>query len=129
MKNIFCFIIITAFISAIISCKKSDDTTPSTFTGTWHVTSNHTITTQQHWDMTIVAGSSASEILLDNFDQIGNTNHVTATVSGSSFTIPQQTVSSTVFKGTGSLSNGNLSFNYTADDGVRIDTVSATAHK
>ena len=138
-KNIFRFALIAAFVSAFIACQKNTDTTPSNgaqtldrdkFLGAWHVTSHHTVTSvTQFWDMTAVTGSSSSEILLDNFDQIGSTHSVTASVSGSSFTIPQQTAGGETIKGSGSYSNGNLTFNYTADDGVQVDTVSATAHK
>jgi hypothetical protein len=139
-KNIFRIALVTAFIAALASCKKTDDTTPTSpgtpvldrdkFAGTWHVTSHHTVTTvTQFWDMTGLAASADAEILFDNFDQIGTGHSVTASVSGSSFTIPQQTAGGETIKGSGTYSNGNLSFTYTADDGVQIDTVSATAHK
>ena len=135
-KNIFRFAFVAAFISIIISCQKNSDTSPTgldrdKFIGAWNVSGHGTQSSNQHWTMTIVAGSSNSEMLLDNFDQIGSTHSVTASVSGSSFTIPQQTVSGNIFKGSGNYnSNGSLSFNYTADDQSNpVDTVTATATK
>jgi len=145
-KNIFRFALVAAFVSTIISCQKNDETTPSPgggggsttlardkFLGTWHVTSHHSPSGQTlYWDMTVVASTDTSnkdEIFLDNFDQIGSTNFVRANVSSSNFTIPQQTSAGSSFNGSGTYSSGNLSFNYIADDGVQIDSVTATAHK
>jgi hypothetical protein len=136
MKNIFRLILVAAVLSTIISCQKEDDPPAGggtgldrdKFMGTWHVTSNHTITSQQFWDMTVVAGSSNSEMRLANFDQIGGTNSIIASVSGNNFSF-SQTHNGTQYQGSGSYSSGNLSFSYTADDGVQVDTVSATAQR
>jgi hypothetical protein len=137
-KNIFRLALVAVFIATIVSCQKEDDP-PSgggggldrdKFLGAWHVASTGTESNNQFWDMTIVAGSSNSEIYLDNFDQMGATNHVTATVSGSSFTVPQQTVNGIIYKGNGTYSSSTLTFNYTADDQANpIDTVSASANR
>jgi hypothetical protein len=132
-KNIFRLALVAAFASVIIPCKKNDSNPTDVFPGTWHVTSHHSPSGQTlHWDLTIVAGSSDNEILLDNFDQIGATHYIRATYSGSSFTIPQQLYAgnNTTYQGSGTYnSNGTLSFSYTADDGVQVDNVTATATK
>ena len=143
-KNILRLVLIASFASIIISCQKNDETSPSgggsgsgldrdKFLGTWHVTSHHRPSNQTlYWDMTILASTDTSnhaEIFLDNFDQMGSTNFVRASVSGYNFTVPSQTFSGTMYAGSGSYSSSNLSFNYIADDGVQPDTVTATANR
>jgi hypothetical protein len=144
-KNIFRLALVAVTVSLISSCAKEDDNDgPVNQTldrdkfithGTpWHVRSQHSPSGQIHyWDMTIVAGSSSSEILLDNFDQMGSTNHVTASVSGNGFTISPQygPPDSTLYQGSGTFNTNNstLTFTYSADDGVQVDQVSATANR
>jgi hypothetical protein len=135
-RNIFKIVIAAVLVSAFAACQKNDEPVPSgsttlerdKFIGTWHVSSTHTITTPQSWDMDVVTGATSDKILFNRFD-VGHANGVEGIVSGNSFNIPQQTVSGQTFKGSGSYSSGTLTFTYTADDGVAVDTVSATAHK
>ena len=140
MKNTLRLLLFAAVLSsAVISCTKEDDTTPSSgddrdkFLGTWQVASDGSQSGHQTWNMSVVASSSAGEILLDNFDQIGTTNSVHATVNGNSFSIPAQYVSrGDTIKGSGTYnSNGTLSFNYSAYDGGAspVDNVTATAQR
>ena len=144
-KNIFRLVLVSAFVSIIISCAKEDGTTTSPssstptldrdkFLGNWQVESHHSTGQTLFWGMDFLEATSTSEVYIDNLDQMGAGNHVTATVSGSTFTIPQQSVSTSsgteIFSGSGSYTGGNLSFNYIVDDGTpNIDTVSATAHR
>jgi hypothetical protein len=146
-KNIFRFALLSAFVSVIASCQKNDDNGPTggggggldrdkfitTASAPWIVESHHSPSGQTlFWNMHVFAGNSSNEILLDNFDQMGNGNYVIATVSDNSFTISQQTAGdSTTYSGTGTYNTNNntISFNYTADDGVQVDNVSASAHK
>jgi hypothetical protein len=132
-KYIVGFALVAGFLSA---CQKNDEEVPSgggglerdKFVGTYTVHSTHTITSPQTWDMDIVAGGGTDTIIFNRFD-VNHANGVKGIVTGSSFTIPEQPASGQTFKGSGTYSNGTLTFTYTADDGVQVDTVSSNATK
>lgn len=103
MKTLF-YITVTAFVFTLISCAKDDANnpnspiTPSTdsrdaLVGTWNVSENSTTSTTPNTYVVTIAkhGSNSSAVVIDNFYGL-NTYTVSATVSGSSFVIPYQSI-------------------------------------
>ncbi len=76
--------------------------------------------------------STENGIIITNFYHLGSNESLKATVSNNIISIYQQTICEedpyTVW-GSGELINSKIYFNYYADDGAIIDTVSATYHK
>jgi hypothetical protein len=135
-KNFFRFFAVALVAVTIVGCQPEDDDEPipgvsprQKYLGTWHVTSNHTINTnQQFWDMDVAPGATENAIIINGFD-VGDADGVSGTVSGNSFSI-SAVVNGSTYQGSGSYNNnGTLTFNYTADDGAAVDTVSATASR
>ena len=96
------------------------------FIGSYTVSESFTTTTggsgSQGYNLTITAGNTSNQIILNNLNN--GFSNVVATVAGSSFTIvPQGGVYNTgggnywdIDSGSGTLTGSSLSFNITADD-------------
>ena len=138
-KNIFKSLLALALIAFIFpGCEKDSDTDPSVvtadrdkFLGTWITTSTGPVHGTLNFTMIISAGtSSASQIVMENFDAEGAGTFVFGGVSGSSVSIQQQVVNGDTIQGSGIYnSNGTLSFTYTFRDGQTVDNRTASAHK
>jgi hypothetical protein len=145
-KSFFRLALFAAVLSMVAACQKEDDDGPvnqplardkfltTDLNHPWVVHSQHSPSGQsRYWNLIIVAGSTSNEILLKNFDEMGSSNYVRATMTGdNSFEIPQQIgpPDSTIYQGDGNFitTNSSLSFTYTADDQANpVDHVSATA--
>ena len=132
-------LIALAFISIILpGCEKNSDTDPSVvttdrdkFLGSWITTSTGPVHGTLNFTMSISAGtSSASQIVMENFDAEGSGTFVFGGISGSSVSIQQQVVNGDTIQGSGMYNaNGTLSFTYTFRDGQTVDNRTATAHK
>lgn len=135
-------VLLFSVLSVLYSCEKnSTEDGPTTadrekFLGTWQGVSNGTVNGQLNWNMVITASNSApDQILMDNFDGVGNGVKIIASVSGNSITIPGaplNVISATndTITGSGSYnSNNTLSFNFTVKDGQTTDFRTGSAHQ
>ena len=119
-------------------CEKETDSDPAVaiadrdkFIGTWITTSTGAVHGTLNFTMNISAGtSSASQIVMENFDAEGSGTFVFGGVSGSTVSIQQQVVNGDTIQGSGVYNaNGTLSFTYTFRDGQTVDNRTASAHK
>ena len=131
-KIVLAGIIMALFIA---SCSKDEDVLDrEKFLGTWHVESHGTNSNTQHYNITITgAASQPEQIVISNFDLTGDSTTVYGEVDGNSLLIPGTVIyfsgGQVTVEGTGSYSSGVLTMNYTSNDQVEVDTVSATATK
>lgn len=71
--------------------------------------------------------SNASQVLIENFYNLGFSFKATADISGTTITIPQQTLNSNQLHGSGTKTGANsISLTYYMNDGSTIDTCTAT---
>ena len=118
MKKFYSFIAAAILtVSLFTSCEKEDDR--DAFVGTWNVNETWTISGwgsgTDNYTITISKSSTADNgIIVSSFGDIDVT--INATVSGSSVTIPSQTVyydgDAVNVSGSGSLSGSTLIYNY-----------------
>lgn len=130
----FLVLIFTGSVLFLVSCEKSTDG-PNTldrekFLGLWKA-SSFGPGGDVNFNMTITASNSAeNEVLMENFDALGNGTYVSASVSGSSVFIPRNLVHSDTIQGEGSYqSNETLSFSYEVRDGQTVENRTATARR
>jgi hypothetical protein len=135
-KNIFKIIVLIVLVASFDACQKDSENDPSVpdrdkFLGTWSTHSVGSNPSSLDFTMTITAGSSsASQVLIKNFENEGSSTTTTAEISGSSISIPQQVVNSDTIQGNGTYnSNNTITLNYTMRDGQTVDNRTATAHK
>jgi hypothetical protein len=113
-----------AFLVAIIfnSCKKEDTDPRDNYVGSFLISQDWENVFGQSgsktYSLTIIKSSTnSSEIILNNLD--GGIDGVRATVSGTTFQIPSQSVAyvdySWTVHGNGSLVGNNIVFNYSCD--------------
>lgn len=125
MKKIFLPVVM---VTAFIGCAPDDDDIAipaNDLTGTWTVSEKSTIFNPSAYKVTVEEVSS-SQLRFINFYQLGTQHSVNVNISGSTLTIPQQSVSGHTIEGSGSIKDENeLSLNYTANDGSEVDSVSA----
>ena len=118
----------------ISSCDKTDEGPGTTdrdkFLGLWKASSFGS-GGDVNFNMTITAsGSDPSEILMENFDALGNGTYVSANVTANSIYIPRNLVHSDTIQGDGIYnSNNTLSFTYEVRDGQTVENRTATARR
>ncbi len=136
-NNILRAIVFMMMIASFDACQKDTETDPAVspadrdkFIGIW-ITQSTGTTPPLNFTMTIYRGtSSASQILIKNFEGEGSSTTTIGEISGNSISIPQQVVASDTIQGSGTYNNNNtLTLNYTLRDGIAVDTRSATAHQ
>jgi hypothetical protein len=127
------FLIVNLLILHACSDDGNDPTSPTNdnrddFVGLWSVTEESKIFGLSVYESEIIKNSSiASNIAIDNLYNLGIEVVTQAAVNGNQLSIPQQTITGQVLSGSGQLLDKNtLEFNFTADDGSNIDTVSCT---
>lgn len=124
----------------LYSCEKnSTEDGPTTvdrekYLGDWQGSSDGNVNGPLNFNMTITASNSApDQILMDNFDGIGEGLKIVASVDGNSITIPGaplNIVGSDTITGSGTYnSNHTLSFTFTVKDGQTTDYRTASAHQ
>lgn len=135
MKKIFlhalAFVVFgTLFLS---SCKKTEDPAPSTsgtnngFSGNWNISETSSINGVNTYPLTIEK-TNASTILFAYL--YGFSTKVSANVTNNSFTIPADTIEGSIVSGYGVLANSNqINMNYYVDNGLFIDSLTATLTK
>ena len=118
------------------SCKKDDNTKQDgsddrdKFVRSWACSESSQ--QQGNSNYTIIISNdvtTSNQILVKNFYNLGNTTSSVMIVDGNNVTIASQNVSGNVLHGSGHYnSSSSLTFNFTADDGITVDTVSLSAH-
>ena len=105
---------------AIVSCDQITQTTPKTINGEWKCTENHYETGTQNYYINIdYTDSTKKGIKIQNFNNL--TGYCTASLSGSSITIPTQTIDKHVISGGGSVSSDYKTINFTYNDNIYGD--------
>ena len=117
---------------ALVSCEEEEDLPGqddrNKFLGTWNISANGSQTGHLAYTIEILAGgSSATQINMQDFDFRPGAS-VFAEVDGNSLVVSpdNQILGSDTISGTGSYSNGQLTFHYTVRDGITVDVVHAT---
>lgn len=98
------------------------------FVDVWHCVEQSSQIGQTPYDIHInLSSTNTSQVLLENFYNVGFSFKAVATVSGSNLTLASQTYNGSQLQGSGSM-NGNNSINmsYTVNDGSAIDTCTST---
>lgn len=112
------------------SCTKEEDALTDDrdkLVGSWSVVSSGSISGNLTYTLEISKGSSSNtQIVMKNFDKQGSATSLFAEVSGNSISF-NGVVSSSTINGTGTYGNSKITFNYTSNDGVDNDVVTATA--
>ena len=122
-----------SFLLLITSCapeEGDDDLIPSDsgeeFVGTWKSAETSQEFGSSNYEGEISKSSTANQILIHNFYNLGAGYTAKANISGNNLDIPNQVVNNKTFSGSGSIVNENrLNLNFTADDGGGVvDVVS-----
>ena len=119
------------------SCKK-DDSSPQTssddrdkYLGTW--TCDETIQGGPSATYTIVVSkdvTSSTKIKAERFYNLASGAFTFIVVDGNNMTIQSQQVSGYTLLGSGTFNNSSsMTFNFTSNDGIQVDTVHINAHK
>jgi len=130
-------ILIVLMSMSLTSCSKKDDVVIDSrdqFVSTYDINETYIVngtTYTGHYSMTISkSAQDPTVILLSNFAGFTTPIIVTAVVSGTKFSIAQQTVQGSGFSGSGTISGSNLSFSYQQSlTGTGLWNVSATGTK
>jgi hypothetical protein len=96
------------------------------YVGTWQVTENTGINHPQFYQVSIALGNQEDEIFIAGlYNEQGTV--VTAVVSGSQVSIPNQSTANIIFIGSGSANAdySQVSLNFSADDGSGPDQIEA----
>lgn len=114
--------------SLFVSCEAEQDPTvqdyQAEYIGSWDCNEKTGINSPQFYEVIISAGTNSNSIIINNLYQSGTA--VEATISGGfSLNIPSQVSESISFEGSGSANAdfGQITLNFTADDGGAIQDV------
>jgi len=134
IRNIISFVAIGATVF-LASCAKDEDDPTGTgdardkYTGSWTCNENSQVFGTSTYTITITKDvTSANQIIAKNFYHLGTNTNTVIVVDGNNMTIQNQLVSTFTLSGTGNYSNGNLTFNFSANDGQQPDQVTVNAH-
>ncbi|MFA6923940.1 MAG: hypothetical protein WC223_06765 [Bacteroidales bacterium] len=140
MKKVI-YILTSLFLLFFTSCKKDDNTNTSNedprtkFEGTW--TCKETCKKDGSFTafpVTISKNTSNStEILIANFNNLGQTDNLHAIITGYNFTIPQQSYTSSNYpvSGSGAIDSKqtSINMNYLVNEGAQTDEYTAVLTK
>jgi len=100
--------------------------------GLWYCNETSSIYGTTNYNIAIINDTTeCSNIVIQNFHNLGINKNVTALVSGQSINISSAFIDGLTITGTGSISSNNqtITLFYTVDDGTQIDNISATYTK
>jgi hypothetical protein len=97
------------------------------FVDVWHVVETSSQIGNTNYDVHInLSTTSTSQVLMENFYNVGFSFKAVAGVSGTSLTLANQTYNASQLQGSGSMSGNNtINMSYTVNDGSSIDTCTA----
>lgn len=113
-----------------VSCQP-DETEPTDdrdkFVDVWHCVEQSSQVGQTNYDVHInLSTTNTSQVLMENFYNVGFSFKAVANISGSSVTLNQQTYNASQLQGSGNMSGNNtINLSYTVNDGSTIDTCTA----
>ena len=118
MKKI---LIITLLFAAFLSaCDPNENIfiTRDNYVGTWSCDDKEELITKQVYDVIIeLDQDNSSMIIIRNFSNAGNTNHIHAVVASKNFTFESQTIAGETVYGDGKLISSNrIECTYTKSD-------------
>lgn len=123
---------LTVFVLALSSCAPEEEPTPADardpFVASWNVSENSSQIGITPYVVHInKSTSNTSQVLIENFYNIGFTYKAVATIDGTNVTIGQQTYNGNQLHGSGSKTGANtITLTYYMDNGSTIDTCTAT---
>ncbi|HLG02128.1 MAG TPA: hypothetical protein VI731_00945 [Bacteroidia bacterium] len=135
MQNFRLFTLLLSFTTALlfISCQPEEEPIPAdprdTYVDQWTCNENSTVAGQVNPYTVHINKSttSSSQVLIENFYNLGFGVKATATISGNSITLATQSLATYQMHGSGSKTGSNtLSMTYYVDDGNEIDTCVST---
>ena len=123
--------------SALVSCAKEEDPDKdirADYLGIWKCIQTSKYNGTSEFTVNIKEdAANGSRIEMYNFYAVGAANFIHANISttaANSISIAKQSFSSDFIEGSGNdVSSSKLTFNYTADDGNMVDTLSALFNK
>jgi hypothetical protein len=128
LKKCLLAIVPVAFLA--VSCQP-DPTDPTDerdkFVDVWHVVEQSSQIGSTNYDVHInLSPTNTSQVLMENFYNVGFSFKAVANVSGSNLTLNSQTYNSSQLQGSGSMNGNNtINMSYTVNDGSAIDTCTA----
>lgn len=134
MKNFASKLLFASAFAALAftACQPEEEPTPADprdpFVASWNVNENSSLIGNNPYVVHInKSTSNTSQVLIENLYNIGFSYKATATIDGTSMTIPQQTYNGNQLRGSGSKTGANtISITYYMDNGSTIDTCTAT---
>jgi len=104
----------------VASCAKDDSTGPGSeerdkYVGSWTCKETPAGQPSSTFTINIIKSGSSDTLLVQNFNQLGNSTQAIWLVADVSITIPNQTITAVEVIGTGFYSNDKLELNYSAD--------------
>ncbi len=114
----------------VVSCQP-DEAEPADdrdkFVDVWHVVETSSQIGNTPYDVHInLSTTNTSQVLMENFYNVGFSFKAVASVSGTSLTLANQTYNSSQLQGNGSMNGNNtINMSYTVNDGSSIDTCTA----
>lgn len=137
-RKLLYFFIFLSFSIFLVSCDPGDNPDdPNTdpkekFIGSWICNETSTQNGNSTYNVTITANpANSSQILLAQFYQMSSGQKVYAIVANNNATVPEQTLTGLVIKGSGNYSTTTSKINWTyyVNDGADIDTCTAVYSK
>lgn len=122
----------TVFVLAITSCQPEEEPTPADardpFVASWNCNENSSQIGNTPYVVHInKSTSNTSQVLIENFYNIGFSYKAVATIDGSNLTIAQQTYNGNQLHGSGTKTGANtITMTYYMNNGSTIDTCTAT---
>lgn len=114
----------------VVSCQP-DQAEPADdrdkFVDVWHVVETSSQIGNTNYDVHInLSTTNTSQVLMENFYNVGFSFKAVAGVSGTSLTLANQTYNASQLQGNGSMNGNNtINMSYTVNDGSSIDTCTA----
>lgn len=132
----YLFYMLLAGLLAFSACDEVIEDDPSTderekFLGSWTTTETSTLYPNPiTFTVTVENDDNSTQIRLYNIYQLGTNVYAYAIVTGSSFTMPEQSVNNMIIEGYGEMVNENtIELEYTVNDGSDLDQVTGEMKK
>ncbi|MCU0432295.1 MAG: hypothetical protein MUC87_02440 [Bacteroidia bacterium] len=131
-RNTFLAGILLLSLALIPACAPEETPDPADerdkFVDAWNCAENSSQAGASNYVLLISKSTTnTSEVLLENFYDLGNQHKARMSVSGNTLTIPQQTLNGSQISGSGTLSGNNtFTLSYSVNNGSTIDNCTAT---
>jgi len=107
-NTLFSMLLLVLTTFSLTGCEQDEDTTPTDirydYVGTWIATESNSKSSDATYTVKItVDGTNSSQVILENYMNLGSSVKVTAVVTETTITVPTQTIDSWTVAGTGTL--------------------------